>query len=67
MFKSTNMPLASLDVELLTDRRQIVASSNHRFPLIRREEVGQKLNPMSSQADNLQKYVPFFLLKVKSF
>jgi hypothetical protein len=64
ILKSTNMLPASLGVEVPSDHQQSVASSNHRVPLIRRKKVRPKLNPMSSQVNNLQKGCDIVLLKI---
>src|SRR4051812_27979146 len=64
---STNMPPpSSLEIEFLSNHQQPAAPSSHSLPLILWEKAHPNLYPMHNSTDNLQKNVPFFLLKTIS-
>jgi hypothetical protein len=58
-------PPSSLVENILGNRKQEVAPSNHAFPLILREQETPKLNPVDHSMDNLQKISRIFFVKNK--
>jgi hypothetical protein len=53
----------SLEKEVLNNHQQPVAANIHKFPLIRREEVGPRINPVCSHSNNLQKVEAILFVK----
>jgi hypothetical protein len=60
---SLNMPPSSLVENIMGNHAKAVASRNHAFPLILREQETPKLDPVDHSVDNLQKISRVFFVK----